>query len=78
MGCRSYFQGEHSLKTLRLSKGISQKQLAELIGSRQPYIARLESGTGNPTMDTVMRIAKALGDNPLKIFETIMREHHYG
>jgi len=32
---------------LRLEKNLTQKELADLIGSSQPSIARLESGTYN-------------------------------
>jgi len=35
--------------------------LATAIGSRQPVISRLERGEGNPSLQTLSRIAKALG-----------------
>ena len=44
----------------RLKRGWSQTQLAEAIGSRQPVISRLERGEGNPSLQTLQRIAKAL------------------
>jgi ribosome-binding protein aMBF1 (putative translation factor) len=45
----------------RLKRGWSQSELAEAIGSRQPVISRLERGEGNPSLQTLSRIAKALG-----------------
>jgi ribosome-binding protein aMBF1 (putative translation factor) len=44
----------------RLRKGLTQAELAEKIGTRQPVISRLERGEGNPSLDTLQRIAGAL------------------
>jgi DNA-binding XRE family transcriptional regulator len=49
------------IKELREKKGISQLQLAELTGFRQPNIARLEAGAYAANLDTLDKIAKALG-----------------
>ena len=40
--------------------GLSQKQLAELTGTTQSAIARLESGGRPPRIDTILRITSAL------------------
>ena len=45
----------------RASRGISQKELAELVGTKQPSIARLESGNTVPSFSFLNRIAQALG-----------------
>ncbi len=50
----------------RIRRGWSQTQLAEAVGSRQPVISRLERGDGNPSLQTLGRIAKAL-DLSLKV-----------
>lgn len=50
----------------RTKRGWSQTELALAIGSRQPVISRLERGDGNPSLQTLMRIAKAL-DLSLKV-----------
>ena len=50
----------------RVKRGWSQTELAEAIGSRQPVISRLERGDGNPSLQTLSRIAKAL-DLSLKV-----------
>ena len=44
----------------RRALGLSQAQLAELTGTTQSAIARLESGGRPPRIDTLLRIADAL------------------
>ena len=44
----------------RKAHGLSQKELAELTGTTQSAIARLESGGRPPRIDTLLRIAAAL------------------
>jgi len=44
----------------RAELGLSQQQLAELCGTTQSSIARLESGGRPPRIDTLLRIAEAL------------------
>ncbi|MBI9014643.1 MAG: helix-turn-helix transcriptional regulator [Clostridiales bacterium] len=51
------------LINLRIEKGLSQKQLAELIGTKQSAISRLESGNSNPSVEFLSKIAHALGKN---------------
>ena len=45
---------------LRKKKKITQKQLAELVNTKQPSIARLESGDYNPSLDFLKKIAEVL------------------
>ena len=44
----------------RQQKGLSQRELAELVGTTQSAIARLEAGGRPPRIDTLLRIADAL------------------
>ena len=44
-----------------LEKGLTHKQLAEKIGTKQSAIARLEGGTTNPSVAFLEKVAKALG-----------------
>jgi transcriptional regulator with XRE-family HTH domain len=41
-------------------RGLTQAQLAELCGTTQSAVARLERGTRPPRLDTLLRIANAL------------------
>lgn len=50
-----------SIRTMRLNAGLSQTQLAELTGLSQPQIATIERPISNPTIDTLKKIAEALG-----------------
>jgi DNA-binding XRE family transcriptional regulator len=44
----------------RAELGMAQRELAELVGTTQSAIARLESGGRPPRIDTLLRIAAAL------------------
>jgi HTH-type transcriptional regulator/antitoxin HipB len=57
---RGFDLGER-VRQLRESEGLSQRELAERIGSTQPAIARLEAGGVTPSLGTLERIADALG-----------------
>jgi DNA-binding XRE family transcriptional regulator len=53
---------EDQLAALRKKRGVSQAQLAKIVGVSQPVIARIESGgVRNLTMGTIIRTASALG-----------------
>jgi predicted transcriptional regulator len=45
----------------RIEKGISQKQLEQLSGVKQPVIARMEKGTTNPQLETIIKVLAPLG-----------------
>lgn len=49
------------MKQLREKKGLKQKEVAALMGISQQAYGQYESGTREPKMDTLNRIAKALG-----------------
>ena len=44
----------------RLEKGLTQKELATKIGTKQSAISRLEGGNFNPTLALLNKVAKAL------------------
>lgn len=53
---------QQDLIALRQERGLSQRALADLVGVKQPVIARIESGKArNLELKTVVRIAAALG-----------------
>ena len=45
---------------VRIAKGLSQAQLAELLGTHRSNISRLESGGHNPSLDFLLRVAAVL------------------
>lgn len=45
----------------RREMGISQKKLEKLSGVKQPIIARMEKGTTNPQIETVLKVLAPLG-----------------
>ena len=45
----------------RLKKGITQKEIAKRMGTKQSSIARFESGKYNPTLAFVQKLANAVG-----------------
>ena len=50
----------HLLKGYRLSKGMTQKELADAVGVNGSYIARLERDERRPSRKVVLSLAKAL------------------
>lgn len=46
---------------LRKHRGLTQDQLAEAVGVRQPRIAEVERGDANPRLLTLSKLAFALG-----------------
>src|SRR3989338_1355641 len=49
------------VETARLERGISQEKLAKMIGTKQPAIARLESGRHYPNTGFLEKALTALG-----------------
>ncbi len=45
----------------REGAGLTQKELAERVGMRQGNLSRLENGNGNPSINTLAKIARGLG-----------------
>ena len=50
-----------SLTKARMEKGLSQEALAKMIGTRRSNICRMESGSQNISLDTLLKISSALG-----------------
>ena len=45
----------------RIKQNISQKELADRMGTKQANISRLENGNANPSLDFLKRLANSLG-----------------
>jgi XRE family transcriptional regulator, regulator of sulfur utilization len=49
------------LRAAREAAGLTQVRLAELAAVQQAEVSRIERGLGNPTRDTLLRLAAVLG-----------------
>ena len=45
----------------RQEQGLSQKRLGDLCGISQPVIARMEAGSSDPQLETVLKVLAPLG-----------------
>ena len=50
-----------SLIALRIERGLTQQEVALKMNTTQSVISRLESGSANPSLATLKRLADALG-----------------
>jgi transcriptional regulator with XRE-family HTH domain len=57
------------VKEFRLSLNMSQTELAKRARIQQPLISKMERGRGNPTLDSIERIATALGVNVIQLLD---------
>lgn len=55
------YEIKSELIKIRVEQGLSQKELANLIGTKQSAISRLESGDSNPSVVFLIKVAEALG-----------------
>ena len=54
------FQAAREVLRLRLAQGLTQKELAERIGTKQASISRLERASYKPNLGFLQRVAAAL------------------
>jgi transcriptional regulator with XRE-family HTH domain len=66
--------GTH-LKLLRTQKGITQEELAYSSGISLSQIARIETGRINPTLCTIVEIAKFLKIHPSELLNFKLPKH---
>ena len=59
----------------RKNTGLTQKQLYERTGIAQGDISRLENGNANPSLNTLKRLASAMGMNLKLEFTPIQNEN---
>ena len=59
---------KNNVMTLRKLRGLSQTQLAELVGTSQPHISRIERGDDGITLGMFRDVATALGVSVADLF----------
>jgi HTH-type transcriptional regulator / antitoxin HipB len=48
------------IKTARQERNLTQEQLGEVVGGKKAQISKLESSSNSATIDTIMKVFKAL------------------
>lgn len=60
-----------NVRTLRLERGYSQEVFAELVGVHRTYIGMIERGEKNVTLETLVKLSKALNTSLSSLIEGI-------
>jgi DNA-binding Xre family transcriptional regulator len=58
-----------NLRRLRVARGLSQTKLAAKAGIGRPHLCRLENRTYDTGLDTVSKLAAALGCKPVDLLK---------
>ena len=61
------------LRELRARSGLSQEALAFACGRHRTYVSLLERGLSSPSLQTLFRIADALGARPSEMLALVER-----
>ena len=62
------------IKTARQERNLTQEQLGKLVGVQKSQISKLESNTNSATIDTILKVFKAL---KAEIHFNVTLEKHY-
>lgn len=57
-----------TIRRLRLSKGLTQEQLADRAKLHPTYVGGIERGERNVGLDNIIKMARALGEHPAVLF----------
>ncbi|GAB5547469.1 MAG: hypothetical protein SangKO_072290 [Sandaracinaceae bacterium] len=57
------------IRELRLAAGLTQAELARRTGIHRPNIARVEAGRHTPSLETIARLANAIGVPTTRVLE---------
>ncbi len=58
-----------NFRRIRLQKGLTQEQFADMSGFAQQYVSDLERGRRNPTVVTLYELAQALGVSHVELLQ---------
>lgn len=56
------------VRKLRLERGLTQEALAARAGLHSTYVGGIERGERNVGFDNIVKLARALGENPAALF----------
>lgn len=63
-----------ALRDARKKRKLSQLEIASTSGIDRAYVSELERGLGNPSVETMFRLADAIGASPLEIVKQMIDE----
>ena len=63
----------NTVRELRTDAGYSQESFAHAIGVHRTSMGKIESGRGNPTLDTIAKIARGVGLTVSTLFDLVER-----
>ena len=70
----TYKSAGKRVKSLRITHGLTQEQLAEYLETSQKYISEIERGVKRTTVEFYIKIANFFGVSLSKIFEDSVNE----
>lgn len=65
-----------ALRRVRLAAGMSQEQLALESGVQRNFISLIETGRNQPTIGTIVKLARALGMKACELVAEAERRRH--
>jgi transcriptional regulator with XRE-family HTH domain len=63
-----------TVRALRAKAGYSQESFADAIHVHRTYMGTLERGTGNPTLDMIVKIARGLDVSLSELFGAVEKD----
>ena len=66
------------IKIARIERDLNQTDLAEKIGAKQKSISRYETGLSMPSIETLVKISKALKKEPAYFLQEILKNGRIG
>lgn len=64
----------HRIRILRKENHLTQQKLALMVNVERSYLAKLEAGTRNPSIDCLEKIAEGLGVTLSELLHDVERE----
>ncbi len=61
------------LRASRIRRNLSQTKVAELVGSSQSRVAKMESGDPSVSVDLLLRAVLAIGETPKQVIKAFSR-----